>query len=168
MRRPAFRIALLAALLLAGGSVGASTPEPPAAAVELSIADERPLRGEPVRLTVSAGAVPAPGALVEAIYRPNSSTTYREPLPPADSSGTVFWTPRDAGPVTLEVRLAADLETPPATSRTVAVRYPGFPPSGLAIMLLAGVLLLGGAALGFVMLLTGPRAKLPSDEPPST
>jgi len=182
MPAPSLRTALaglLPALLVAAAAGAAGTAEPPAPALELAIADERPLRAEPVRITVTAGGAPAAGAVVEAIYRPNSSTTYREALPPADSSGTLFWTPRDAGPVTLEARPGgaggpptapetAPATGPPATSLVVAVRYPGFPPSGLAIMLLAGGLLFGGAVVGFVMLLSGPRAVVPTGEPPST
>jgi len=181
MRPPSRRSALAAVLapaLLAAVAVAgtAAAAEPSAPGMELAIADDRPLRGQPVRITVTAGGAPAAGAVVEAIYRPNSSTTYREALPPADSSGTLFWSPRDAGPVTLEARPAGAVEiapsppaaSPPATSRTVAVRYPAFPASGLAIMLLAGALLLGGAVLGFVMLLSGSRAVVPLEEPPST
>lgn len=166
--RSAWKLVLGAILALAAVSALAATPGDPAPGVELTIDDERPFRAESVRIHVSAGGVPAPGAVVEAIYRPNSSTTHREPLPPADSSGTIFWTPRDAGPVTLEARLPAALESPPATTLTVAVRYQGFPPSGLAIMVLAGCLLLGGAILGMIMLLTGPSEALPLDEPPSS
>lgn len=168
MIRSAWELVLCAILALAAVSALAATPGDPGAGIELTIDDERPFRAESVRIHVSAGGAPAAGAVVEAIYRPNSSTTHREPLPPADSSGTIFWTPRDAGPVTLEARLPTALESPPGATLTVAVRYPGFPPSGLAIMVLAGCLLLGGASLGMYMLLTNPSGPLPGDEPPST
>lgn len=154
-------VALLAALLLA-----------PAASAELAIsaADERPLRGETVRLTVTDDGTPAAGALVVAVYRPASNTVHRQELTPVDASGTVLWTPTDAGPVTLQVwppgsDPSADRQ--PATTLTVAVRFGTFPPSGLLIMIVAGVLLFGGAIAAFWILLQ-PTSHPPTEEPPST
>jgi hypothetical protein len=140
----------------------------PLAALEIQAADERPLKGAPVRLTVTEGTAPAAGARIEAVYRPNSSTSSTEALPAADSAGTVFWTPRAAGPVRLSAWPAGAGEGgPPAAQLTVAVRYGSFPPAGLLIMVVAGVLLLGGAAFGMIMLLR-PPGQPPLEEPPST
>jgi len=102
--------------------------------------------------------------VIEAHYRPNSETDSTELLPPTDPAGRVAWVPGDAGIVTLTARAPGD-EAPVATLN-VAVRYGRFPLQGLGIMILAGVLLFGGAALGFVRLL-GAEA-LPPEEPPST
>ncbi len=136
----------------------------PAAAQSIELEEQYPLRQQPQRLVVLQDARPLPGALVTARYRPNSQTTFSETLAPTDSAGSVIWTPRDAGIVTLEARASAADETPIATL-DVAVRFERFPPAGLAIMIFAALLLFGGAAFGMTMLLRGP---LPEDEPPST
>jgi hypothetical protein len=174
MRRPAavrpFPVLALAAIagLLGGGAATWAQGPAEAPAVVLSAADERPLIGETVRLTVLAGGTPLAGARVSAVYRPNSSTTSTEHLATTDAAGTVFWTPSAAGPVRLEARPPEAAEdAAPAASLAVAVRYGGFPLSGLAIMVIAGVLLLGGAAFGMTMLLRAPPAH-PEREPPST
>lgn len=157
---------VLAAGLLAAPGASAQGDDAPEMTIEVS--DERPIRDTSVRLTVSEGRRPAAGAQVTAVYRPNSLTSETEELTPVDSSGTLMWTPRSTGPVTLEVRPAgADDDAPAAVSHTVAVRYGGLPASGLLIMVLAGVLLFGGAAVAFYLLLKPPE-HTPAAEPPST
>jgi len=162
---------LAAVLLLMLAALAA----PRAAAQEMAIRadDERPLRGQAVRLTVTENGRPAAAARVSALYRPNSHTEHRTELAPVDSSGTVLWTPEYTGPVTLEVRPAGaepgpdGAPVPPAATLTVAVRYGSLPPSGLFIMVLAGLLLFGGAAVSMLLLLRPPN-HIPPSEPPST
>ena len=148
----------------------------PVAAVEIVPGEEFPSRGTAVRLAVTSDGAPLPGMVIEAVYRPGSETSYSEAVGTTDAAGTLHWTPRDAGLVTLSARLAArsddaaetDVESDgPVATRTLSVRYGGFPPAGLAIMVLAGVLLFGGAGLGFVLLLKPPE-QIPEHEPPST
>jgi hypothetical protein len=177
--RPLPAAVLLQAVLLAGALGLAMLFAPWAAAqvgtalmvepqVELSVADDRPLRGAAVRVSVADGAAPAANHEVRAIYRPNSSTSHTETVGRSDASGTLFWTPRDAGPVILEARApGADPKAAAVATTTVAVRYGTLPARGLGIMVLAGVLLFGGAALGFVMLLR-PPSPAQGSEPPST
>jgi hypothetical protein len=164
-------LALILALILALGLAAAARAQEPAAeppAITLATDDERPVIGQTVRLTVLAGGTPLRAARVSAVYRPNSSTTSTEHLAPTDDAGTVFWTPSAAGPVNLQAWAPSVAEeAAPAVVVAVAVRYGGFPPSGLAIMLLAGVLLLGGAAFGMTMLLRRPPHE-PERLPPSS
>lgn len=138
----------------------------PLAAGEIALDADYPLRGEATVVTVTGdGGAPAAGAVVEALYRPNSQTSHSETLPPADGAGQVRWVPEDAGIVTLTAHPpGAGAETPPLATVNVAVRYGGFPGRGVVIMVIAGVLLFGGAALGFWLLLSAP----PAVEPPST
>lgn len=165
---------LAAALLLSLPAVAAAAQDEaaqvPAPGLAITADDERPLRGQVVRLTVTEDGRPAAGARVTAHYRPNSQTAKKAELAPVDSSGTVLWTPELPGPVTLEVRPAGsppEAEAPPAAALTVAVRYGRLLPSGLFIMVLAGVLLFGGAAWAMYLLLHGPEP-VPDTEPPST
>jgi len=156
----------LTILLLAAAAAAQAVPE-----VSLATADERPLRGEVVRLAVEADGSPAAGYRVVAVYRPNSQTSHEEELVAVDASGSVLWTPLFAGPVTLAVwPPGADREASgasPVTTHTLAVRHGHFPPSGLLIMVLAGLLLFGGAAAAMVLLLQ-PGGGAPPVEPPST
>lgn len=159
--------ALLAALLVA---LLAAAPAGAEGELSISTENERPLRGEVVRLRVTEDGEPAAGAQVVAVYRPASNTEHREVLEPVDSSGQVLWTPDDAGPVKLEVRPeGADLgaDEAPGAELIVAVRFGRFPPQGLLIMVLAGILLFGGAATAFALLLR-PPSHAPTEEPPST
>ncbi len=134
-----------------------------AAGLELSVSEEYPLRGEPVRLTLAGDGADA-ARTVSVTYRPNSQTAHEETL--AVEGPELDWTPRDAGIVRLVVH---DASGAVLTNRHVAVRFGGFPPSGLAVMLVAATLLFGGAIVAFVALLREPAP--PSEEqaePPST
>jgi len=123
----------------------------PARAGEITPAESYPLRGEPTTLTVSTEQGPAPGVIVEVLYRPNSQTSHTETLPPTGADGTVPWTPDDAGLATLTAHSPGQPEAVIA-SRNVAVRFGGFPASGVGMMVLAGILLFGGSGLGFLLL----------------
>lgn len=131
-------------------------------AQEIRVGQEFPVRGETTTLTVTgADDQPRIGDVVQVTYRPNSETLSTETLPPTDAAGRVDWTPRDAGIVTLAVEDLA--------SHNVAVRFGRFPGAGLGIMILAGLLLFGGAGVGFVTLLQSPEPAEPLvGEPPST
>lgn len=136
----------------------------PAAAVEVVLGSDSPLRGEPVTVTVTRDGAPLPGVRVEALYRPNSQTSAREVLAPTGPDGQTEWTPTDAGIVTIEV-LGPEGGAPLATANT-AVRRGYFPARGIAVMVIAGLLLFGGAAVGMKMLLS--EVAPPAVEPPST
>lgn len=158
MARPrASRLAAAAALALALLAAA------PAAAVEIALGSDSPLRGEPVSVTVTRDGVPLPGARIEAHYRPNSQTSSRESLAPTGPDGRTEWTPTDAGIVTLEVLGPED--GAPLASVNTAVRMGYFPAGGIAVMVIAGLLLFGGAAVGMKMLLSEVA---PAVEPPST
>lgn len=145
-------------LLTAGLWPGLAQGQPVA---RIAVDQEFPVRGETSTVTVTGeGGEPVGSRVVEVTYRPNSETSSTEELPATDAAGQVAWTPRDAGIVTLAVGDEA--------SHNVAVRFGSFPGSGLAIMILAGLLLFGGAGLGFLVLLRSPDAAEEAPEPPST
>ena len=102
------------------------------------------VRGEPVAVTF---AEPTDSLLVT--YRPNSGIAFEEVVPASGTSAT--WTPSRAGVVALA--------TPAGASQNVSVRFDRMPASGLTILVLAGLVLFGGAT--FAM-----RALLSEDAPP--
>lgn len=156
MRR---ELGLGAFVLLAAGWLA------PCRAQEIAVPDAFPVRGETQILTVAdADGRPVAGAAVTATYRPNSRTAESRELTPTDASGKTEWTPEDAGIVTLAAISSAGM---PLASVNVAVRFGGMPGSGLAVIVLAGGMLFGGAILGFVLLMRAPP-HVPEQEPPST
>lgn len=157
---------LLLALLAAAALVGAAPAGAQPAAPELTAETPYPLRGEPVEIRLTSEGRPLPGVTLRALYRPNSETAHTEELGITGADGTLTWTPRDAGVVTLQAA-GADAEAPPVASAQVAVRFGSFPPLGLAVMTFAALLLFGGAGLGFWLLMR-PPGHPPTAEPPST
>lgn len=166
------RLASLAAIstVLLGTGVGIGTAAagslelPPTPPYERSY----PLLGDAVALRVlDDDGRPVRAAVVEVVYRPNSQTVHRAELAPTGEDGTTAWTPEYAGIVALTAHAGA-AGGPTVASAQVAVRYGGFPASGLAVMLVAGVLLFGGALLGFVELMRGGAAPPAAAGTPST
>ncbi len=155
---PAVALAVWSAVA-AGPVLGQATGAPAVVAD-----DPFPLRGETTEIRVEgADGRPLAGVALRARYRPNSETAHTAEMGVTDAAGRVEWTPDDAGVVLLE---AGDAAAPIAQHR-VSVRFGGFPPLGLLVMVVAAALLFGGAALGFWWLMRGPEP-LPTDEPPST
>lgn len=164
--------------LLALLALGSSAPAP-ARAGEITLDVERnfdappkvrfPLRGELLSLTVTEEGIAQPGVVVEVLYRPNTQTSRTETLAPTDARGTTSWTPSDPGLVTLTAsRELPGGEVKTVASRNVAVRFGGFPPSGIAIMLIAGLMLFGGALFGFWLLMKDDLPSSLETESPST
>ncbi len=110
---------------------------------QINVSPEIIVRGEPVTVTFGE---PTDSLLVT--YRPNSGIAYEEVV--LASGGTATWTPSRAGVVALA--------TPAGASQNVSVRFDRTPMSGLIILILAGIVLFGGA--GFAM-----RALLSDDTP---
>ncbi len=73
-------------------------------------------------------------------YRPNSNIVTRDTLVSATPTKNFEWTPKKPGVVRLNTKDG---------SKNVSVRFKGLSVSGLLVMLLAGVILFGGAGLAF-------------------
>ncbi len=125
------RMLLLAALLALG------TAE--AARAQFVAGDVLVTRGEAVRVTL-----PDTARALLATYRAGSDILAETDTLRADASGgTVTWTPRQAGVVNLTVPGAG------GPSQNVSVRFRAVPPGGVAVLVLAGCILFGGAAFAF-------------------
>lgn len=137
---------------------------PTLADITIEIAETYPLMGSQVEISVLEDGDPLPGTSLSAEYRPNSRTAVIESVGVTDESGVIDWTPSDAGLVRINA-LSDDSEVPIATI-AVSVRYVGFPLSGILTMVIAGIILFGGAGLGMSILMR--EEKIPEEEPPST
>ena len=127
MRHPA----LLAALALALAA-------PAAAQSVVSVEPAAPVVGEPVRVTFSE-----PVDSVTVVYRPGAISAVTETFTP-DAAAFEF-TPDRAGVVSVTSGDAA---------QSLSVRFRTAPLSGLVVMVLAGLVLFGGAAVSMRALLS--------------
>ncbi|MBC6996832.1 hypothetical protein QWY85_04015 [Neolewinella lacunae] len=115
----------------------------PGLAANISLADPSPVAGQPVRVTFS---VPVDTLLVT--YRPNSALVRTETVVLPAPSTFAEWTPSSAGLAQLAY-LDRTGEIPLKVSHNVSVRFDGLSGSGLAVMILAGLILFGGAGFAF-------------------
>lgn len=121
---------LLAALLALGPTE--------AAQAQFVAGDVLVTRGETVRVTLPDGA-----DRLLATYRAGSRVLAETDTLAATGDGVVTWTPRQAGVVNLTV------PGPGAPAQNVSVRFRATPTGGVAVLLLAGFVLFGGATFAF-------------------
>lgn len=126
-------------------------PAAAAARIDILLPVENPIRGVPVEVSVTGDGAGAAHTLV-VVYRPGSQTESVDEPVEIGPSGSVTWTPRDAGITRLGVLDEAGEEV---ASRNVAVRFPSPPATGLAIFFFAGALLFGGASFAMRRALEG-------------
>ncbi len=103
----------------------------------LSVTPDVPTVGEPVTVTFSA-----PVDSVTVTYRPGAVTAHEERFTPGAAAFT--FTPERAGVVSVASGDA---------SQSLSVRFRGTPVGGLIVMILAGLILFGGAGLALRALL---------------
>ncbi len=128
------RLLLLSALLAV--AAGASAQD------VVSVTPDAPTRGEPVTVTFSA-----PVDTVKVTYRPGAVTAFTETFTPG--SDVFEFTPERAGVVSVAAG---------GTSKSLSVRFVGVPLGGLIVMILAGLILFGGAAISLRALLSDGHA----------
>ncbi len=126
---------ILCALIIFLGATGLGA--------NISLADPSPVAGQPVRVTFS---VPVDTLLVT--YRPNSALVRTEMVILSPATTSAEWTPTSAGLAQLSY-LDRTGEAPANVSHNVSVRFDGLSGSGLAVMVVAGLILFGGAGFAF-------------------
>lgn len=126
-------LALLLAAPLASPASGAAAQD------IVDVAPDAPVRGEPVRVTFSA-----PADTVRITYRPGAITASSETFTPR--SATFEFVPARAG----VVAVAAG-----GTSQNLSVRFQRAPGAGIVVMVLAGLILFGGAIVSLRVLMSG-------------
>ena len=132
-------IVVISTVALSAAAVGAE-PTP-----SIAIAESVPTQGEAVIIVLRE-----PVGRLEAVYAPNSKVSRRQALEPlAKDPRSYSWTPERAGIVTLEAYplAGASAEGKPIATKKLSVAFDGSPVAGVLIMLVAGVILFGGAFL---------------------
>jgi hypothetical protein len=130
---------LLTFLFLAVPAVAQDAEAP--RATTISVFPEKLVAGDQSSLTFDA-----PVQTVVVTYRPNSAI----PLVDTVTVGgfeSIRWTPERAGVVRVAV--------PGGPSRNLSVRFAALPVSGIVVLILAGLILFGGAAWAMTKLLSG-------------
>jgi hypothetical protein len=104
-----------------------------------------PGEGRPCVLTLrdSEGAVS--GARITVTFRPNSEVATTNELGATDAAGRFTWTPDEAGIATL----TAEAESYDPVDLTVSVKFQRPSALGIAILIVAGMLLFGGNGYSF-------------------
>lgn len=141
MRR--LRVAALALFAGAALSVGVAAAEQVPVAPKLEVTDRFPTAGRATTIVT-----PAAVEMISVTYSPTSRVEKREvfsvqKLNPAGAYNTV-WRPQRPGVARIEAA---------GEQRTVSVRFDSLPVSGMVIMLIAALVLFGGAALSLRSLL---------------
>lgn len=139
--RTVFALAVVAAL-----AAPAAAAEPAKTEPKLGLTDRFPTVGKATTILVPPGAKE-----VEVVYSPGSRVEQKETIgvpklepPPAGKPYQVVWRPARSGVVELSAA---------GESIKVSVRFDGVPSPGIGIMLFAGLILFGGAAVSLRALL---------------
>jgi len=130
----------------------------PCSAIELAFEDDFPIVGRTETVTVE-GAGTGVDLSLWVVYSPNSETSAEEEIGLVPATGEVEWSPSRSGIATVSVR--GDDGTVIA-SENVAIIFAETPTAGVIVMIIAGLLLFGGA--GFSMrsvLSSGVPERLP-------
>lgn len=105
---------------------------------QIDIDPVEPVKGEEVSVRLEN-----PSSFLFISYRPNSTVARMDTIKANPPVNHFIWTPEYAGVVRLSTSDAA---------RNVSVRYAGVSWTGILVMILAGVILLGGATISMIML----------------
>jgi len=136
----------------AGASAASDVPAEPG----IYTAKRFPVEGEPIFIYVrGADGYPVKGAVVSVTYRPGSKVEKTDKVGLTNLAGIVAWTPEDAGIVRISAKWGeAGRET--EISKNTSVKFASTPKAGIAIMLVAGLILIGGSIRRFVRLVRSP------------
>lgn len=104
-----------------------------------------PEQGSLCMITLQDDGVPVGGIPVNVTYRPNSEVETILNVGVTDDAGQIYWVPPFAGIATLETA-GEDLSP---VSLTLSVRFKDPSPFGIAILIIAGMILFGGNGYSF-------------------
>ncbi|MEM1357552.1 MAG: hypothetical protein AAGF89_05110 [Bacteroidota bacterium] len=110
---------------------------------KIRVSNEKLEVGETVRLSFSA-----PVDSLTVTYRPSSSVSKQEFLVISPPASSTEWSPQNPGLVQLSYQDRSGTH-PTTVSHNISVRFRGFSSSGVAVMLLAFIILFGGAGFAF-------------------
>ncbi len=99
------------------------------------------------------------GAEVTVTYRPGSAVERSSVVGTTSEAGTFAWTPSEAGIATIAATWIGNDDTQHTTSVNTSVKFDPTPVSGIIIMVIAGIVLIGGGLERVVSLLRRPEVE---------
>jgi len=126
---------------------------PIAAGNDLAVSSKFPVVGRDEEVRLTGESLPSEVRL-KVVYRPNSETKVERVVGAFDTEGKLIWRPEAPG-ITVLSAIAAD-DSVVATTK-VATCFASPPATGILVMVVAGILLFGGAALSLVFALSRDR-----------
>lgn len=105
----------------------------------IDVSNPAPEVGEKLTLTFDAEV-----DTLTVVYRPNAAVAETEVIPITPAANTVAWTPKNAGVVALSYSNEGN-----TVSKNISVRFEGVSYPGIIVMILAGLILFGGAISAF-------------------
>lgn len=141
MRSAVLRLLMLGAVLIAPLTCEA-------AAGSIDIADRYPVVNEPTLIHVrNSYGQSVEGAVIRVTYRPESRVETTDSLGTTNDAGIVHWTPEDVGVVTISAAWMEGDSTTGAATQNISIKFASTPANGIAIMVFAGFILLGGSII---------------------
>ncbi|UCH83378.1 MAG: hypothetical protein JSW50_13105 [Candidatus Latescibacterota bacterium] len=110
-----------------------------------------------VRVVADDGS-PVPNAAVSVTYRPGSAVPAVFDVGRTAADGNCEWTPREAGIVTISAAWVDATGSEQITTVNASVKYSPTPVTGIVIMIVAGIVLIGGAFDRISRLLRTPES----------
>lgn len=145
-RSTALIVLLMGAVLVA--------PLTATAAGRIELGDEYPVIHKSTLIHVrDASGKSIEGALIDITYRPESQVEKTVTVGTTNNAGIVRWTPEDVGVVTISAAWTEEDSTAGTATSNISVKFASLPVDGIAIMIFAGLLLLGGSIIRFTRLL---------------
>ena len=111
-----------------------------------------------IHVTDDAGSS-VPGAEVTVTYRPGSAVERSSVVGTTSATGTFAWTPSESGIATIAATWIGDDNTKHTTSVNTSVKFDPTPVSGIIIMIIAGIVLIGGGVERVISLLRRPEVE---------
>ncbi len=126
----------------------------PVAAQPITLTPEIPVVGQEMTLQFQA-----PVDTVFVTYRPNSAVARRDTIRVGEAQ-SMRWTPKRAGVVRIGL--------PDGTTQNVSVRFTETPLAGVFVLLIAGLILFGGASWAMMKLFSDGATTFDPEDLPDT
>ncbi|MEJ2721807.1 MAG: hypothetical protein P8181_11815 [bacterium] len=130
----------------------------PASHAEIVLDTAFPVEKEATRIhVVGPDGGPVADAAVTATYRPGSAVATEVEVGRTGVDGNCEWVPGEAGIVTIGAAWVDGAGVEQTTAINVSVKYDHAPIEGIVIMIVAGIVLIGGAIQRIARLLGTPE-----------
>lgn len=129
-----------------------------AAQAEIVLDTAFPTVRKEARILVADDGLPVAGAELTATYRPGSAVERTTVVGKTAEDGSIDWVPAEAGIVSISAAWTGEDGSERTASINASVKFDPTPVSGIIIMIIAGVVLIGGGIERITALLRSPES----------